>query len=363
MRTSDEEGRRATLGSLADRIRVCTQCALHQGRANAVPGEGPLDASVLLIGEAPGREEDAQGRPFVGQAGRILEAALKAARLARDEVFITNVVKCRPPENRAPKSDEVDACRPYLLAQIEAVRPQIVVTLGATGLRSLLGSAVDLKEARPKVQSLEGRPLVATYHPAAVLYNRKLEREFRNDLRRVARMLRPKKARVRSAPPRADRPFQTTVSSGAVVVDPEGRFLLIKRADEDIWCLPKGTVEAGESLEATAIREIEEETGLRVKLLRPLLTIHYQYYWPPKELNYDKSVAYFLAEPVRGRLQLEAGFDEARWFSRPQALRLLHWKNDRDVVQRAAEILEASRPTGRTTSPGRKATRWRRPPA
>ncbi len=309
----------------------------------AVPGDGPLNASAMLIGEAPGREEDVVGQPFVGQAGRILDRALQAAHLARDEVFITNVVKCRPPGNRAPKSDETDACRPYLLAQIEAVRPQVLVVLGTTALHGLVGPGQDLKAVRSKVLRFQGLPLLATYHPAAVLYNRKLERDLRNDLRKVAKMLRPAKARVRSEPPRGGKSFETTVSSGGVIVDPEGRFLLIKRVDEEIWCLPKGTVEPGETLETTATREILEETGLRVKLLRPLLTIHYRYYWPPRDVNYDKSVAYFLAEPVGGRLKLESGFDEGRWVTLPQALRLLHWKNDRDVVKRASEILDAAK--------------------
>ena len=339
----DDDARRKDLAALGDRVRACTLCPLHEGRTHAVPGEGPLDPPVLLVGEAPGREEDASGRPFVGAAGRVLDKALRAAGLPRDAVFVTNVVKCRPPGNRAPKADEMEACRPYLLAQIELVRPRILVTLGTSGLRSLLGPGPDLKAVRAKALRLGETPLVPTYHPAAVLYNRTLERGLTADLRKVARMLTPEKPRVRSESPRKGKPSRMTISSGGIVVDPEGRILLLKRADEDIWCLPKGTVEEGESLEATAVREIQEETGLRVKLLRPLLTIHYGYYWPPGDMNYDKTVAYFLAEPVGGRLKLEGGFDASRWASRREALRLLHWKNDRDVVTKAFEILEASR--------------------
>jgi len=152
-------------------------------------------------------------------------------------------------------------------------------------------------------------------------------------------------------------PFETTVSSGGVVVDSQGRILLLKRTDEDIWCLPKGTVESGESIEAAAIREILEESGIRVKLLRPLVTIHYKYHWPPRSVNVDKTVAYFLAEPVGGRLALEAGFDDSRWVGRPQALRFLHWKNDKDVVEKAFEILEGRIPSGRKREPVRRAMR------
>jgi DNA polymerase len=341
------EDRRASLDSLAAEIRVCTRCRLSEGRTFAVPGEGPPHAAVFLIGEAPGRDEDAAGRPFVGAAGKVLGAALGAAGLVREDLFVTNVVKCRPPKNRTPRDDELGACHPFLAAQIEAVRPRVLVTLGATGLRSLLGPGADLKSVRSKELRFAGIPLIPTYHPAAVLYNRRLEVELRKDLRKAARLLRPSKPRVRSAPPRPGVPFETAVSSGGVVVDPEGRVLLLRRADEDIWCLPKGTVEPGEDLESTAVREIAEETGLRVKLLRPLLTIHYRYYWPPRGVNVDKTVAYFLAEPVGGRLALEEGFDEARWSRRPEALRRLHWKNDRDVVLKAFEVLGSGGPKGR----------------
>lgn len=181
------EDRRRALETTADTIRVCTLCHLHEARANAVPGEGSARAAVLLVGEAPGRDEDASGRPFVGRAGRILDAALEAARLPRKSVFITNVVKCRPPRNRRPRPVEVAACRRYLVAQITCVQPRVIVTLGATALRGLLGPGHELKTARKKLLHLGGIPVVATYHPAAVLYNRRLEGELRRDLATVAR--------------------------------------------------------------------------------------------------------------------------------------------------------------------------------
>src|SRR5207249_7181685 len=124
-----------TLEDLARQIRGCTLCRLHEGRTHAVPGEGPAGAKVLLVGEGPGRHEDEAGRPFVGAAGRVLDAALAKAGIPREDVFITNVVKCRPPENRRPRADEIAACRPYLAAQIRLVHPGVIVTLGDTALR------------------------------------------------------------------------------------------------------------------------------------------------------------------------------------------------------------------------------------
>ncbi len=188
-----------TLDATAAAVRLCTRCRLHATRTCAVPGEGPPRAAVLLIGEAPGRDEDASGRPFVGRAGKILDAALTAAHLPRDSVFVTNLVKCRPPGNRRPKRDEWQACRPYLLAQMGLVEPRAVVTLGATALRGLLGPGVELRESRRKPLRFGTIPVVPTYHPAAVLYNRSLEAALRRDLARVARFAAgPRKPRRRS---------------------------------------------------------------------------------------------------------------------------------------------------------------------
>lgn|GEM_PF-206739 len=357
------EERTERLEALAAQIRACTACRLHEHRNAAVPGEGAFDASVLIVGEAPGREEDASGRPFAGSAGAILDRALAAAGLGRKDAFVTNAVKCRPPENRTPKPDEIEACRTYLLQQIDCVRPKVILALGTSALRGLVGPRVELQQVRSRELRYGAVPVIATYHPAAVLYRRRLERELRRDVGKAARTLRLPRPRVRSGPPREGRPSETAISSGAVVANPDGRILLLRRADEDIWCLPKGTVEPGETLEATALREVEEESGLKVKLLRPLLTIHYAYYWPPRDVNVDKTVAYFLSEPVGGRLNPEHGFDEARWVGGGQALRLLHWKNDKDVVGRALAILGARGATGRRIGPRPQAKRSRGPRA
>ncbi len=327
-----------SLDRTAAAVRVCTRCPLHAARTHAVPGEGPAQASILLLGEAPGRDEDASGRPFVGRAGKILDRSLEAAGINRATVFVTNVIKCRPPRNRRPKAKELVACRPYLLAQLDAVRPKVVVTLGATALHGLLGPGHELKAARRRLLTFGGAQVIATYHPAAVLYNRSLEAALRRDLKKAARAARPTRARVLSRPPRDDRETKPATSCGGIVFDGARRVLLLRRSDEGIWCLPKGTMEPGETPERTAIREVEEETGLQVRLLRPVGTIEFTYYWPPHDVNYARSVIYFLAEPAGGQIRLEEGFDSFRWVSEAQALRLLHWADTRRIMRRAFEL-------------------------
>ncbi len=328
----------ATLEETASAVRVCTRCPLHTTRTHAVPGEGPSQATILLLGEAPGRDEDASGRPFVGRAGKILDRSLAAAGIERASVFITNVVKCRPPKNRRPKGKEVAACRLYLLAQIEAARPRVVVTLGATALHGLLGPGHVFKAARREHLRFGDVRVLATYHPAAVLYNRNLEGALRRDLARAAQAAKPARRRVLSRPARKDRETRPAVSCGGVILDAAHRVLLLRRADEGIWCLPKGTMEAGETPEGTALREIEEESGLQVRLVRPAGTIAFTYYWPPHDVNYARTVVYFLAEPVHGEVRLEPGFDAFRWASKEEALRLLHWEDTRGVVRLAFEL-------------------------
>ncbi|MFQ5838170.1 MAG: uracil-DNA glycosylase [Thermoplasmata archaeon] len=173
------------LEGIAAEVRSCTLCRLHENRTEAVPGEGPAEAAIILIGEAPGRQEDEVGHPFVGMAGRVLDEALEEAGLTRSDVFITNVVKCRPPGNRNPKADEMEACRPYLLRQIEWVRPSVIVTLGIFGLRSLLGVTGKVARLRSEELKFEGTPVVATYHPAATRYSRVIKERLVQDLRRA----------------------------------------------------------------------------------------------------------------------------------------------------------------------------------
>jgi len=175
------------LEEVADQIRNCKKCPLHLTRKNAVPGEGPEGAYIFFVGEAPGKEEDLQGRPFVGAAGEILNTILRDVGIKREEVFITSILKCRPPGNRPPRKEEMEKCRPYLFEQIESVNPKFIVPLGNYGLQSLLGSRVSISEARGKKLKFRNWHVLPTFHPAAVLYNPLLKEKVLLDLRKISR--------------------------------------------------------------------------------------------------------------------------------------------------------------------------------
>lgn len=155
---------------LADAVARCTACKLHVTRTQGVLGVGDRNADWLLIGEAPGADEDAQGEPFVGEAGKLLDAMLASIGLSRgDNVYITNLLKSRPPGNRDPEPDEVAACLPYLLAQIELIRPKLILALGRFAVQSLLDTDEAIGSLRGRVHRFQNVPLVATYHPAYLL--------------------------------------------------------------------------------------------------------------------------------------------------------------------------------------------------
>ncbi|MHB1513839.1 MAG: uracil-DNA glycosylase [Acidiferrobacter sp.] len=154
---------------LREEVRSCTQCPLHADRTQTVFGVGPRSASWFFVGEAPGAEEDRQGEPFVGRAGRLLDAMLRALGLDRQEVFIANVLKCRPPGNRDPEPSEVTSCLPFLRTQIAAVRPRVLVALGRFAAQSLLSTEQPLSQLRGGVHEYDGIPVIATYHPAYLL--------------------------------------------------------------------------------------------------------------------------------------------------------------------------------------------------
>lgn len=176
----------AALASVAEEVLACTACKLCKGRNQAVPGEGHSDARVLFVGEGPGAEEDRTGRPFVGPAGQLLDDIItKGMGLARADVFIANVVKCRPPANRVPEPDEVAACRGFLRRQIAAVAPAVICTLGATATRALLDTDQSMGRLRGRRHDLDGVPVIPTYHPAYLLRNPSAKRPTWQDIQQV----------------------------------------------------------------------------------------------------------------------------------------------------------------------------------
>jgi uracil-DNA glycosylase family 4 len=161
--------REEILAKVAEETAACTKCELHFSRKNAVPGSGPVDASIMFIGEGPGFHENEQGQPFVGAAGRFLEELLQNIGLRRDQVFITNVVKCRPPGNRDPQTNELEACDGYLERQIQAINPKVIVTLGRFSMQKFLPNA-RISQAHGQAVRVRGRLVVPFYHPAAALH-------------------------------------------------------------------------------------------------------------------------------------------------------------------------------------------------
>ena len=170
------------LSAVADEVRVCTRCPLHNGRTLTVPGEGSPLTDVLLVGEGPGAREDATGRPFVGPAGQLLDELLRSVGWTRDQVFIANVVKCRPPGNRDPEPEEIAACRPYLDRQEEALDPAVIVTLGRHSLRRYLPDA-RIGEVHGRLRRSGGRFVFPMYHPAAALHQASLRETLFTDIR------------------------------------------------------------------------------------------------------------------------------------------------------------------------------------
>ncbi len=172
-----------TLEELNSQIKDCTKCRLAKNRTKFVFGVGNPKAKVMFIGEAPGRDEDLQGEPFVGRAGQLLDKILMAINFKREEVYIANMVKCRPPENRAPEQDEMDTCYPYLLKQIEMIKPKIICCLGRISGQYLLQTKEALGKLRGKIHDYNGIKLIVTYHPAALLRYPEYKKETWEDMK------------------------------------------------------------------------------------------------------------------------------------------------------------------------------------
>ena len=180
-RTSAEK-RYRDLNDLYEQSRTCTKCRLSATRKNFVFGEGDSGAQLVVIGEAPGAEEDAQGRPFVGRSGKLLDKILAAIGFSRNDVFICNIIKCRPPENRNPLTDEIECCMPWLKTQLELISPKIVLLLGRVAANTILDNRQSMTGMRGKILRWNGYDVVVTYHPAALLRNPNWKRHCWEDV-------------------------------------------------------------------------------------------------------------------------------------------------------------------------------------
>ncbi len=182
--------RQSLLEDIAAQVRTCTLCRLCEGRTQAVPGEGPADARVMFVGEGPGLQEDRQGRPFVGPAGQLLNQLLLGAGLRRPEVFITNIVKCRPPNNREPLPGEVEACREYLDGQIALLQPRLICLLGRPATQTLLDPSASIGRVHGRVFERDGLRYMPIYHPAAALHNPGMRAPLEQDFKALAAVVR-----------------------------------------------------------------------------------------------------------------------------------------------------------------------------
>ena len=179
-----------TLQDIAQQIEGCTRCPLHQGITHYVPGYGSPTASIMFIGEAPGKQEDKQGKPFVGASGKLLDSMLAHIGLAREDVFIANIIKCRPPENRDPKPEEIATCLPYLETQIDTLAPKLIITLGRFSMNYFLpGVKISEVHGQAKKRQSDGRIIFPLYHPAVALYNGSMRPVLLEDFEKIPKIL------------------------------------------------------------------------------------------------------------------------------------------------------------------------------
>jgi DNA polymerase len=178
-----------SLEEIAAKVQKCTRCPLYETATNGVPGEGDASAKLVCVGEAPGAKEDETGRPFIGQAGQLLTKILAAIDLTREQVFIVNVLKHRPPGNRNPRPEEVEACSPYLIRQLELIKPKVIVAFGTFAAQTLLQTKTPIGQLRGLVHRYHGIPLIVTYHPAALLRNPAWKRPTWEDVKLARRIL------------------------------------------------------------------------------------------------------------------------------------------------------------------------------
>lgn len=207
MKAKEEDARIQSLRELEAEIRACTRCRLHKTRTQAVPGDGPYDAEIMFVGEAPGFYEDKQGKPFVGAAGRYLNQLLEKNGLRREDVYITNIVKCRPPNNRDPLPDEIKACESYLDRQIELINPRVIVTLGRFAMQHFFpGASISRVHGQPREQN--GRIFFPIFHPAAGLYQPKWQPLLEEDFRKLAELVQQLRQEDESSSQSSDEDYE-----------------------------------------------------------------------------------------------------------------------------------------------------------
>ena len=178
-----------TLDEVRKELGDCKRCKLHRTRKTIVFGEGNEETQLMFIGEGPGYDEDVQGRPFVGKAGQLLTKILQSINLPREEVYITNIIKCRPPQNRNPEPDEIQSCNPFLMKQIDVIQPKIICALGAFASQTLLKTDAKITALRGKFYDFEGIQVIPTYHPAFLLRNPERKREVWEDMKKIVELL------------------------------------------------------------------------------------------------------------------------------------------------------------------------------
>ena len=186
--------KKPALELIQQNVKTCKKCNLCSTRKNAVPGEGNVNADIVFIGEAPGKNEDLHGRPFVGAAGKKLDDALENSGLARNDVYITNIVKCKPPKNRIPNYEEKTMCSNYLEHELSIINPKIICLLGNTAFNTIL-EGNEISKNHGKLIYKEKRTYFVTFHPAAIIYNQKLEKVFKNDIKKLVKTLRKLKSK------------------------------------------------------------------------------------------------------------------------------------------------------------------------
>lgn len=182
--------KQTALDKLRVEIGACTRCRLSAGRTNLVFGVGNADARLMFIGEGPGRDEDMQGIPFVGRAGQLLTKIIEAMKMRREDVYIANIVKSRPPQNRAPAPDEVKECLPFLIRQVEIIQPRVIVCLGSIAAQNFLGTEEKISRLRGHLQEWRGIPVMPTYHPAFLLRNPEAKKPVWEDMQKVMELLK-----------------------------------------------------------------------------------------------------------------------------------------------------------------------------